>query len=245
MRIGKALSLKEKTVGNWLYNNGIPNGKESNTHKPNLEPSSALSYVIGAVFGDGFCYSNGRGKCICLTVKDHDFADEFNRNICKILNKKHLYKIYKRKDGRFAVRATSKNLFRFLKQGLERLKPTIEKHPSHFIRGLADAEACIHKHAHWQAFAMVNTDLALLIYAKKLLIEKFKIPSKISKMKNYDISRRKDTYRLTFYSYVNMERFYQYVGFSIKRKQAKLAEVVEAYDAYQKRRASKSPLKKQ
>lgn len=117
--------------------------KKSIMVRPDLVPSTSLSYVLGVCLGDGSVFktkSNGTvWYVVVLEVKDREFAEEFHDCLENInLNPKSIELDY------FQVRAYSKKFYKwYIKQdidGIEKLVSQNEKFKASFIRGFYDSE---------------------------------------------------------------------------------------------------------
>ncbi len=211
-----------------------------------LKPSEELAYIIGVKLGDGYVTKYGLRTKIGLHVKDREFAEEFSRCLAKVLGRAPIKPKYRRSLKSYVVEARSKTLYQMLKKPVDMRK--LKRYIEHckdcmaaFVRGFADSEGCIDKNGY---IAIYNTDLRLLTYVKGLL-HQLGIESTGPKIhvrrgtvfydrrmgKNY--TTKKDVYRLRIRRPHN-HRFYEKVGFTIKRKRKRLEE-------YFKRRQSQTP----
>lgn len=214
-------------------------------HKPSLHPAPELAYVIGVVWGDGWTQKNEAKKhyVIAMATKDKDFAETFNKKICKVLGKSQLYSICKIRDL-FTVNATSKKLFYFLDS--DAAKKVIEKYPADFIRGLADSDGCVS--FSWRGIrlekevSIANTDYELLTYVADLLKKKFHINSVMGKYKmgshmgpqGVVIKSTKQCYALRIRRRQDIEKFAHFVGFTMKRKQEALKALCKEMEKLKK-----------
>jgi len=209
-------------------------------HKPagysqiNLHPSPEFSYFLGALIGDGnvrriihnYKYETR------LRVQDYDFAKTFAICVSKFLNKK--IRIGKERDltrcgERHLVAIYNKQLWEFLtSKSIKELIKIGKKFPTEFLRGIFDAEGFV---SHKQV-GLANTNLKLLKEVQYLLLEIFRIRSKIrlqiKKGKKVRIrgklySANKNVYILLL-NRKDSKKFAKNIGFSIKRKQSKLEE---------------------
>lgn len=221
-RISKMLGIPEGTVNSWLYMGKNPTNKLNSFDST---PSPELSYVVGAVLGDG-CLFYSRGYWIQLVVKDREFVDYFSQCLAKLLKRKEAYPLFERNDNNgqskmYGVRVASKLFWSWLKEW-EVHKNVIESNPESFLRGLYDSEGSICKYREKEHLAIIlaNTKRELLELAKNLL-KKLGIDSRIyainDRRKNHKIC-----YRLVITSKDNLLLFYDKVGFTIKRKQQRL-----------------------
>ncbi len=212
--------MSEGTAENWLYRGISP------IHKfniPSLAPSPELAYVLGVIYSDGWLedHPRSRGR-IVLTAKDKDFVECFNRNICRVLNKKSVYSIHNHR-GYWQVEAYSILLYRFLRRPIEEQKKIIEQYPECFIRALFDGDGTIFVTKHGvYGLSISSVNKEKIEYIKELLRRKFNIDSKIygCKQKN-----KKKQWKLRIYK-KDYPLFYIRIGFAIRRKQNRLSEAV-------------------
>jgi hypothetical protein len=233
-RIARELNLKKTTVSNWLRGHK----PETRWVFPNLNPSKELSYILGVFYGDGSIYrANGTGMYrnsyayrIQLGAIDKDFLREFNRCLSWVLHRKNEYPTHgPYKDGTCRLMATNRKLFEFLSKPLEEHKPIIEEFPSQFLRGFFDSEGSVYEYlgnnGWYQTIRVCNTNMPLLQFVRYLLVKYFSISSRLStehrKEKGW-----KDLYRVGIHRQESVVKFYEEIGFTIERKQKRLAEIV-------------------
>lgn len=220
--IAELTRCPEDTVRHWIRRDRHP---LSNFNQVNLSPSAELSYVIGAVFGDGSlvkAVQHRKGKKwgthyrIKLSAKDREFVVHFNHCLSKIISRANPY-ILKRthRNSMYTVVAKSKILFDFLKgKKVREFKPIIDLYPAEFIRGFADSEGGVSDNHGTPQIRIYNTNLELLCFIRDLLGNRFNIESSIYKAKSVyvlDIAGKDDAYKFT-----------SRIGFNIRRKQDKL-----------------------
>jgi intein-encoded DNA endonuclease-like protein len=210
-----------------------------------LKPSEDLAYVIGAVCGDGYVnlerrvhkgYSYRRA-IIRLEAKDKEFVEEFAIRIGRVLNRPPPKLRVQRSTGCYSgcyycSEVESKALYELLKRpvDLERLRKYIEhcdKCGAAFLRGFFDAEGSVTKTG---SISAGNSDYRLLKYVQSLL-GRFKIIAtgpnllhqrgSITHSNGKQYIRRRDVYYVYVKRSCNM-RFYEHIGFTIKRKQERL-----------------------
>lgn len=194
-----------------------------------LEPSPELAYVIGVVAGDGFAIRNKKisGRYIIgASVKDQEFIEEFARCLGKILNRSPPRPILE-KDGLFTVQVGSKALYELLRKPIDidkisRFVEHCEDCIRSFLKGFFDSEAMVQKGK--GAIYCYNTDIKLLKYIRRLLYDYLNIrttgPNKAT-------IRKEETNKDEYYIYIKAPdrlKFYQLIGFVIKRKQQRLIE---------------------
>lgn len=244
--IGKILGLKPRTVRTWIYEGRNP---LTTFNRANLDASPELAYIIEVIIGDGNLYlSNGKNYSIILFVKDLDFAEEFNRNIYKVLGMQRSYSINKH-EGKFRVWASSKELYTFLREK-RNFNSIINAYPADFIRGFADSEECVYhyylKRRGRKYFTcgieMSNSNRSYLELVKELLHRHFGIISFIhiehrkgkvvfNNSLGRIITAKKNCYGLHVCRQTEILKYAQHIGFSIKRKQKVLEEIVNFINA--------------
>lgn len=211
-----------------------------------LKPCEELSYIIGVGFGDGTAlrikHKRGYEHRIALSANDKEFVEEFAKCIAVVLGREPPKSYYVQLRRRYYTKVNDRTLFELLHEHqLEKVKPFIEhceKCKAKFLRGLFDSEGCISKTIEEKVvLKMYNTDHKLLLYVQQLLaslgIEStgphlgtkkgtyFRCP-KTGKV----YRRRKDVYYLRIRTQSLLD-FYRKVGFTIRRKQEKLKELLK------------------
>jgi len=231
------VTLSNSHISYWTR--GIHNPYNGGRYIPSLDflrPSEELAYVIGAVLGDG-CVSNPRKNdyIILLQVKDLEFAEEFGRCIGHVLGR-NPPKPRPVKNGTFAVQVCSRTLYELLKKpiDIDRIRQYVEhciRCICAFLRGFFDSEGTV---CGCGKIRVHNTDESLLEYVKELLYRlgiKTTGPTLYSKagtpIKNHKTGKTYFTRKHRHYLYICTEsrlRFYELIGFTIKRKQRRLEE---------------------
>jgi intein-encoded DNA endonuclease-like protein len=232
------VTLSKSQISYWVR--GLRNPSNDPRRIPpldHLRPSEELAYVIGAIVGDGYVCQKLRNYYyrVVLTVKDLEFAEEFARCIAKVIGREPPKSI-PGKDGVFVVEVGSKTLYELLKKpvNIDRIRQYIEhciNCVSAFLWGFFDSEGSIYGNGKIRVY---NSDKPLLEYIKDLLnrlgikttgpkiIVKAGTPCK-SPTTGKTYFTRKDV----SYLYIHAEsrlRFYQLIGFTVKRKQQRLEE---------------------
>ncbi len=212
-----------------------------------LKPSEELAYVIGVKLGDGYATKKKRvvksynHTRIGLDVKDREFAEEFSRCLTKVLRRTPKRLRYRRATKRYVVEVKSETLYHLLKKpvDLDRLKKYIEhcgKCMAAFLRGFFDSEGSVDERGY---VLLYNTDLRLLEYIRKLL-QLLGIASTSPRLhvrrgtvihdprtgKKY--LTKKDAYRIRIKANGN-RKFYEKIGFTIRRKQKRLEEYLRRH----------------
>jgi len=231
------VTLSKSQISYWTRGIHSPYNERRYVHTLGyLRPSEELAYIIGVVFGDGYVGNPRKHEyVIFLRVKDLEFAEEFARCIAKVLGREPPKPIPV-KDGTFVVAVYSKTLYELLKKpiNIDRTRQYIEHCLDcicAFLRGFFDSEGGIYGNGNIRVF---NTDKSLLEYIKELL-KILGVKATGPKLRSKAGTPMKDprtgeTYfsrKHCYYLYVCAEsrlRFYQLIGFTIKRKQQLLEE---------------------
>lgn len=200
------------------------------------KPSPELASVIGTMLSDGSRYQHNDTKAFWLGVKDREYAEGFGRDLAKVLRRRKPYKPHL-SDQRWVLEGHSILLFNHLNKPWQNLKPHVEhcrNCVAAFLRAFFDGEGSIHR----RQLTIYNTDKQLLIYIKGLLKRYFDIDStgphvsqKSGTVRYW--SNRKEAYKTKkdcYYIYIrrhSLPTFYKEVGFTIRRKQRRLAEAAK------------------
>lgn len=207
-----------------------------------IDPSPELSYLIGAMKGDGTVFvSQRRGYIvysISLSAKDYEFVEAVQNAMYVITGKKK--KIYKtdntQQDGKirwlYKTYVNDKSLALLLKQSILFLKKYTDPYPSNYLRGFFDAEGCAMTQvmmkktkngiSQYSLFVIriYNTDKELIDFCCHLLKGLQIYPSpKIYVTKGYNLcDNPKDCYVLQIAQRDSVRRFMSVIGTSIPRK---------------------------
>ena len=232
--ISKKLGIPKSTLYYWKIRR----------HKPPLArwiptPSRELSYVIGALLGDGTLDLHHYNYSARLRVKDYDFCKNFSVIMARLLNKRYRMPKWNEKKQYWHVFYDSTAFYEWAvklkseveKQNLEILKQYIEHSKEtvkYFLRGLFDAEG---SNSQCKLVSLSNSNKALLEYVKYLLKRYFSITAggphlntKAGKVNNKRrdgkiVVARRNCYTLSIYRRLDIVRFLTEIGFSIMRKQ--------------------------
>lgn len=192
--------------------------------------TTEFAYVLGAVLGDGYIYFNPNGGChVRLSVKDRDFAQTFY-NYLKNWSKVNC-RIYKYR-GFWRVYCCSVVVAKFLKNfDLNEMASIPEDVICSFLKGLFDAEGNISR----KRVRFYNSDINLINLVRDLLenvgIENIKVFKRKKEIHSFGDRKHlvKAVYCLSISRKKNIELFNKKIGFSIKRKQAKLEKELQSY----------------
>lgn len=196
-----------------------------------------LSYIIGAVLGDGWVYhyinrnKYQMGYVIKLGVKAREFAEEFARCLTVVLRKDKPIRPIKLKNGIWDVRAYDIGLYLLLKdKDINKIRRFVEHSEEcirAFIRGFADAEGCVNPNA---GIIIANTNKDFIQYVAGLLqrigisfkIYEFTLPEKFLKDGKVRTRRHKTIYNIVIRRKDDVRLFGEIIGFTIRRKQERL-----------------------
>ena len=244
-KVSKNLSYRHKlrvppsTVHSWLKRRHTPYGS---CNILEARPSNKLAYLVGATLGDGSIY---RAKLhyndeIKLAVVDRDFAESFAECLFCVFPFHQRFKISATSYdgcGRYIVRVGSSLLADFLSQPLNQLDRFIRPHAAAFLRGLFDAEGSVLVSPNGGRrlsvrLELTNSDTEMLDYAQELLAE-LRINSRAGQYKRASpvilsirgkpVCFSSPTFWLQIAQQLSLHRFAENVGFTIERKQRKLA----------------------
>ena len=193
--------------------------KNSNKLPEKAKQSSVeLAYVLGVIYGDGYL-----GKSfIKLKVKDKDFAKNFSNYIFKWSG--YNCPVTMNKEKFFLVQLSSTPACKFLSRiKLKEIKEWNFNEKALFLRGLYDSEG----YAGRNHITFTNSNKRLIDLVSLLLNELdikhtiiFNKPSK-GVIGKWTFIRKK-IYRILITNYENKKKFYEKIGFSIKRKNDRL-----------------------
>lgn len=227
------IHLSKASISDWLRGIHHPSGS-LNRFRP--EPSRELSYVIGVALSDGNINVHDYHREILLSVTDEDFASEFGRCLGRILGRNRPYKVrWSEKRNRWIVQGSSVLLYQFLNKPWQRLKSFLEhceECTAAFLRAFYDGEGCISG----RQLVLYNTQADILLYIQGLL-RKLDIESTdlhrrklagtelIDPLNGRIYVRNKDCFGFHIRAR-SLSQFEQKVGFTITRKQQRLANAL-------------------
>jgi intein-encoded DNA endonuclease-like protein len=133
--VAKLLDLPTSTAYNWIVGKNSPLGSFV---IPTLTPSRSLSYLVGAMLGDGdLVRTTSYHYLLRLRVKDLDFAEKVCSCFGSVLGKPK--RVRKDSHGFYLVSVWSRILYEYLSYA-RAFRKTVDRFPSEFIQGFADAE---------------------------------------------------------------------------------------------------------
>ena len=178
---------------------------------PNLAPSPSLSYVLGALLGDG-CVTE-KGYEITLKVRAKEFAESFHQALQAIGLNPIFYSSTIHGKTYYVAKACSKE-FVYWYKGLtiDDIKNLVWDFANTFLRGLYEAEGHFDKKRY--RIDITNTNIELLKLAESLL-KKFSFHPRIYKVKSK--TGKKPLYRLYLLRNREVDKFFTIVKPVIKR----------------------------
>jgi len=245
-QIARILSLKERLIKLWLY--GMAPRGFGRCYKLNLCQTPDFAWFIGVVKGDGFIDKKNR---VGLLVADEDFAARFAAVFSFLLTAQK--PIPTRKYGQYyRVGPLAAPLGAFVKQDIHTLDDFISPFPADFLQGLYDSEGSIHwarncKDGYISGRPVVqvyNGERDLLEYAREKCkvvgisttkLHEAKMQGKLLQINGKLTIAKKNIYAIGLQSMESVFRFYEQIGFSIERKQARLEELLLRWVNEQKR----------
>ena len=132
----------------------------------NLEPSIELSYLLGAVLGDGyFCFTN-RSYMIGFDSTEEQLVQAVQERFSKILEFTPKYHFEKRQGythgGIYRIRFSCKSFYSLV-SNYESLTQTVLVHPEAFLAGIFDTEGSIDILVHhFPRVFIYNTEIPLI-----------------------------------------------------------------------------------
>jgi DNA endonuclease len=244
--ISKETGMPEATIRGWLVD-----GRRPWTRYELFRPISSdqLSYVIGVYMGDG-SISRWRNRfSLRLSVKDKEFADKFSSACAQILGKKSYSVRHVEDRDNYETIVANVSFCKFLARGLLGLDWYVRKHPSGFVRGLADSDGCPavtttrKRGKPWffvQVVVATSTSIRLLSYTRTILREYlglkatfvYKGKPRPSVYKNKLFNSKKRVFDLRISRFGDVKRFSRIVGFDLARKQHKLDAAIAVHERF-------------
>lgn len=223
------LHVPKGTVQNWILGIHNPSRRLHRYFEPT--PSPELSYLIGAVLGDGYTTEDqGRG-IVGFTNKDVDLLKHFLSCVSQVLGVPSAGRITSGTPyGTRKATVGSTLLTLFLRNPLHQLAPFIERHPGPFISGFFDAEgSCATTISRGRLVVGLNasnTDLRMLQYIRTLLRNRFQIQGSITvgrrpcrtSIHGKEVQFKNTVFRLGIRRHADVETFAARIGFASERK---------------------------
>lgn len=248
---GYSLRVTPETIRHWLV--GDRNPLFRNTFK--MEPSPALSYIIGANIGDGCALE--KNWCVKLEVTDLEFAREFSHAMAKLFSRPRPNRIFVRhfdvnRLPLYTAKYSSKQLAKLLQSPLKRLLEFAFVFPREFLRGFFDAEGYTDVQAQTSFQVRVgaeNSNKLLLTRINNVLESEFGVIARIyqkrrsgsiKQIRGKSFRTRRTSYALQIGGFEDVVKFGRLVGFSITRKDRKLRDAIAIFHEFGRRRGVKA-----
>lgn len=192
-----------------------------------------FAYILGVIYGDGYCRSRKSGGEILLKVKDNDFALNFKRSLDAFsgLNT-HLYQKY----GMYHARLCSKKIAdEFINFDINRILELKDLIKLNFLGGMFDSEGAIIGQnlknrvcaKRWIHFSNNNKKIINLITS---LLDKFNIKYSLKSRIHSGFGSKKLQYEIMIYRLKDLIWFHENKIFKINRKANKLKGVINSYE---------------
>ena len=238
VKISKITGIPKDTIRDWIYR-GV---KPKRLRKTKILPQEAkrlspeLAYILGVVEGDGcLCKAKRRSLpgenydyVLTLGVTDKDFAEYFSKQVKKwCFFQPYMAKYPQSGMGTkdvYVVRLRSKDAYEFLSNfDLNTILESDEKIKGMFLKGFYDSEGHVTKNKKGRSVIVGVTNLRIIKLVERLL-ETMNI--RTSGLKQRNIEGYKKFYLLYASSTKALELFRDKIGFSIKRKQDRLTDLL-------------------
>ncbi|WP_227805374.1 LAGLIDADG family homing endonuclease [Pyrococcus kukulkanii] len=232
------VGISKATVMRWCKGESDPLRK---VRRINFE-SPSLAYVVGVHLGDGSVSLDDRYRYrIRLKVVDREFAGAFAEALKDIGLRPSLYwENDSSRVGRWVVEAVSKELYMFLSGPREKLFEVAGRWPVEFLRGFFDSEGSVSiskKNPRKASITADNYDKDVLKLCRDLLegmgihstvyLARKKGTKVVIRGQEYEYTS--DLYRISIHRRSSVARFAELIGFTILRKQEKLAMFLQEY----------------
>lgn len=240
----KGFNISYGAIYDWIHTNKKPFQDKILTKISQQSKflNKEKAYILGVLCGDGYIRIHKSGHFLVgLDVCDEDFADEFRKclkEVYGILPSKNLREsrptnFCKTPKKRYAINLTSKLVVMDLLKYSSSFKTFEWEVPkeilesglevkSAFIRGLFDSEGSASLDKSGGVYLSVcSGNKSSLLKVKEILKNEFNIDLSVV----YDRS----IIKLKSAGYKNVKNFYDYIGFTIKRKQDNLTLGLSTY----------------
>ncbi len=208
--------------------------------KSSYKVSKEFAYVLGVVYGDGHSHiiedNHGSSGIITLGVTDKDFALNFKKELEKWSGLKAKYWVNKEEEHE--VNLYSVDAARIIdKFDLNKILKWKKEFQFQFMKGLFDSDGGVvgenlDNRRYAKRWVHLSNNNLILIYLVKKIFNKMKIKYFIDKRIHSGFGSKKWQYEIKIYNLKDMFKYYKKIGFSIKRKQDKLINVINSYDYY-------------
>ncbi len=195
--------------------------------------SKDFAYVLGVVYGDGYCRSRKRGGEIILKVKDKDFTQIFKKSLDSFTNLKT--RLFKKNGEYHAYLSSKKNAEILINFDITRILNSKNLIKLNFLSGMFDSEGGIigqnlknRRYAkRWIHFSNNNKKIIDLIIS---ILDQFNLNYKLKSRIHSGFGSKKLQYEVILYELKNLIWFYENKIFKIKRKANRLNEVINSYE---------------
>lgn len=243
IKISKITGIPKDTIRDWIYRGVKPKRLRKTKILPTKSKklSPELAYILGVIEGDGYLGKvkrhslNGENYdyILVLSVTDKDFRDYF---ILQLENWSG-FGVYKSKNPQlgkgtkdvYRARLRSKDMYEFLKSyDINKLKESSDEIKAMFLKGFFDSEGHVtRKQKNGQiTVGVVNYSIIHLVRA---LLESLEI--KIGSLNEKALIDKK-YYYFSIASIESLQKFRDKIGFSIKRKQDRLINILNNSTSY-------------
>ncbi|MEM1905561.1 MAG: LAGLIDADG family homing endonuclease [Nitrososphaerota archaeon] len=237
------VTLSKSHVSEWTRGIHLPMNESYN--RPDLAPSPELAIIAAAASGDGTIKDTEDGAIFMIEMRDLEPIELVARCLAKIFGKPEPYFIGRRSNGRYYTQIKSRNLYNYLSIW-DNVVQLLHRYPREFMRMFFECEGgpcgfITHKKDFRFLIEASNTNLQLLQVMGGELA-RLGISSRIylaHKAGRVSISgsrgivfARKDCYSLRISRAESIKRYAAEIGFISERKQRKLMDIIEIYEAY-------------
>ncbi|MCK4589200.1 MAG: hypothetical protein KAT77_02070 [Nanoarchaeota archaeon] len=234
------IDIVDGTIKGWIYRNKKPFVLKiiKQISKNSKKLTQEKAYILGTLCGDGYVSTDYR---IGLSVCDKEFADYFQHCLEKIYGIKCSRTVRKIKytpfcenpKPQYIVSLVSKLVVKDLQRYSESFKTKEWKVPiqirespkeiqAGFIKGLADSEGSARYRKGHSEVSICSGNVFSLKIIKNLLRDTFDITS-------YFGDNGNGVSVIGIGNYISLEKFYNEIGFIIKRKQDNLRKSLLSY----------------
>ncbi len=234
------ISSSMGAIRGWMYYNKKPFIEKIVTQisKNSKELTKEKAYILGTLCGDGYISTGYR---IGLEVCNKEFAEYFKSCLEKAYGIKcsigertiKSTNFCKNPKIRYSVMLVSKLTVRDLKRFSKSFKSKEWKVPKQiingskeiqatFIRGLSDSEASVRFRKGQSEVYICSGNISSLLIVKEILKNRFNIDTHLEKL-DWGVAK------IVITKYICLKRFYDEIGFIIKRKQENLKRALDSY----------------
>ncbi len=193
--------------------------------------SKELAYILGVVYGDG--HVSVKQRKVILSATDKDFVLNFKDNLERWSGfKTRFFSRIQKPDNYIKNRKIQWRCYidsieasKFLKEfDLNEFVKANSEIKSSFLKGFFDSEGGAYTKRQVSAF---NTNYNLVEFVRSLLFS-LGIETKLYKYNFNSAISKKPCYRINIYRKQSILLYWRIIGFSIKRKQDKLVNIINS-----------------